>query len=43
MGRILSTSFNRINSTRFKLTVGPYGENPPYVFEEIVLGEPDRE
>jgi TolB-like protein len=42
MGRILSTSFNRINSTRFKLTVGPYGENPPYVFEEIILGEPDR-
>ena len=42
MGRILSTSFNRINSTRFKLTVGPYGENPPYVFEEIVLGEPDQ-
>ena len=41
MGRILSTSFNRINSTRFKLTVGPYGENPPYVFEEIVLGEPE--
>ena len=43
MGRILSTSFKRINSTRFKLTVGPYGENPPFVFEEIVLGEPDRE
>jgi hypothetical protein len=43
MGRILSTSFNRINSTRFKLTVGPYGENPPYVFEEIILGEPDEE
>jgi hypothetical protein len=42
MGRICSTSFNRINSTRFKLTVGPYGENPPYVFEEIVLGEPDQ-
>jgi TolB-like protein len=42
MGRILSTSFNRINSTRFKLTVGPYGENPPFVFEEIVLGEPDQ-
>ena len=41
MGRILSTSFNRVNSTHFKLTVGPYGENPPYVFEEIVLGEPD--
>ena len=41
MGRILSTSFNRINSTRFKLTVGPYGENPPFVFEEIILGEPD--
>jgi TolB-like protein len=43
MGRILSTSFNRINSTRFKLTVGPYGENPPFVFEEIILEEPDRE
>jgi len=43
MGRILSTSFNRINSTRFKLTVGPYGENPPFVFEEIILGEPDGE
>ena len=43
MGKICSTSFNRINATRFKLTVGPYGENPPYVFEEIVLGEPDRE
>jgi hypothetical protein len=42
MGRILSTSFNRINSTRFKLTAGPYGENPPFVFEEIVLGEPDQ-
>ena len=42
MGRILSTSFNRINSTRFKLTVGPYGENPPFVFEEIILGEPDQ-
>jgi TolB-like protein len=41
MGRILSTSFNRINSTRFKLTAGPYGENPPFVFEEIILGEPD--
>jgi TolB-like protein len=41
MGRILSTSFNRINSTRFKLTVGPYGENPPFVFEEIILEEPD--
>jgi hypothetical protein len=42
MGRILSTSFNRINSTRFKLTAGPYGENPPFVFEEIILGEPDE-
>ena len=42
MGRILSTSFNRVNSTRFKLTVGPYGENPPFVFEEIILGEPDQ-
>jgi TolB-like protein len=43
MGRILSTSFNRVNSTHFKLTVGPYGENPPFVFEEIILGEPDKE
>jgi hypothetical protein len=43
MGRILSTSFNRINSTRFKLTVGPYGENPPFVIEEIILGEPDAQ
>jgi hypothetical protein len=42
MGRICSTSFNRINLTRFKLTVGPYGENPPCIFEETVLGEPDQ-
>jgi hypothetical protein len=43
MGRICSTSFNRINATRFKLECKPYGStNPPYVFEEIVLGEPDQ-
>jgi TolB-like protein len=41
MGRIYSTSFNRINSKRFKLTFGPYGENPPFVIEEIILGDPD--
>jgi hypothetical protein len=42
MGRICSTSFNRINSTRLKLTFGPYSENPPFVIEEIILGEPDK-
>ena len=42
MGRIWTVSFNRFPATRFKLTMIQYsGESPPFVFEEIILGEPD--
>jgi len=43
MGRIWSITFNQINSRRFKLTFLLYpGENPPYIFDEIIIGEPDK-
>ena len=43
MGKIWNISFNRFAATRFKLTCKFYdSDNPPYVFEEIVLGEPDE-
>jgi len=43
MGRIWSISFNQINSKRFRLTFQLYsGDNPPYIIDEIILGEPDQ-
>lgn len=43
MGKIWSVSFREIKSKRFKLTFYLYpGEDPPYIFDEIILGEPDR-
>jgi hypothetical protein len=43
MGKIWSISFNRFAATKFSLSCKPYGNtNPPYVFEEIILGEPDK-
>jgi TolB-like protein len=43
MGKICSVSFNQINSKRYKLTFKLYSdENPLYIIEEIVLGEPDK-
>jgi len=43
MGRIWSITFNQVNSRRFKLTFKLYpGDNPPYIIDEIILGEPDQ-
>jgi hypothetical protein len=43
MGRIYSLSYKRFTSTRFKLSLKQYSsDQQPYVFEEIVLGEPDE-
>jgi hypothetical protein len=42
-GAIWTLSFNRFPMTRFKLTCRqPYSDNPPMVFEEITVGEPDK-
>jgi hypothetical protein len=43
MCRIYSLSYKRFPSTRFKLSLKQYwSDQQPYVFEEIVLGEPDE-
>jgi hypothetical protein len=43
MGRIYNMSFVHFPSTRFKLTFKQYSDDQqPYVFEEIILGEPDK-
>jgi len=42
MGRIWTLSYDRFAATRLKLTCKPYGEEPPYVFEDIVIGKPDK-
>jgi TolB-like protein len=43
MGRIWALSYKRFNATRLKFAGKQYDSNPqPFVFEEIILGEPDE-
>jgi len=42
MGRIWTLSYDRFTATRLKLSCKPYGEEPPYVFENIVINKPDK-
>jgi hypothetical protein len=42
MGRIWTLSYDRFTAAKLKLSVKPYGEEPPYVFEDIVIGKPDK-
>jgi hypothetical protein len=43
MGRIWNVSYRRFNATRLRLSGKQYsGDAAPFVFEEIILGEPDE-
>jgi hypothetical protein len=42
LGRIWTLSFNRFPGTKLRLTCKPYGEEPPFVFEQIVISKPDK-
>ena len=42
MGGIWALSYKRFNATRIKLTGKQYDGDQPFVFEEIILGEPDK-
>jgi hypothetical protein len=43
MGRIWNVSYRRFNATRLRLSGKQYsGDAAPFVFEEIIIGEPDQ-
>jgi hypothetical protein len=43
MGRIWNVSYQYFNATRLKLEGKQYDSDAaPFVFEEIIIGEPDR-
>ena len=42
MGNIWALSYRRFNATRLRLEGQQYYGEQPFVFEEIILGEPDK-